>query len=162
MSTYVPDETGLGTIPIVDDVMACSAAARAAAAAGTDPVAARDACMIRRGYQKTAKGYSRHTGVSPKVIVGVVAAAALPFVLPAVLPVVAKLVPAAAKEALNVVKSIAPPAAPAMDTVAPAPVPAPRVLAPAPVTAGAATELPPWLLPVAIGGALVLVFALKR
>lgn len=153
MSTYVPDETGLGAIPLVEDLTYCR---RAATVGGKIDKAAMDACMIRKGFQVTAKGYSRSTGISPtKVLVGVAAAA-----LPAVLPVLAKIVPTAAKGALDVVKSVATPA-PAETTTAPAPVPAPRVLAPSPVAAPTA-ELPPWLLPAAIGGALVLLFALKR
>ena len=156
---YAPDENGLGGLQVVDDVQECRRFKTAAEF---------DVCMIGKGYQRTAKGYSRSTGISPKVILGVAAAIALPMILPAILPGAvaaagagaAKLIPKIVPIAEEAVKSIAAKGTP---EAVPGPAAVPVVVSPGPSVspAVAQAQLEPWVIPAGIG-ALVLLLALNR
>lgn len=151
---YAPDENGLGAIRVVEDTTACR---REAQASGTLNMDVYGACMIRKGYRKTAKGYSRSTGISPKAIIGVAAALAIPALLPALLPAAV----GAVKAVLPAVKAIA---EKGTQEAVPAGAAAPVVVSPAPATPPAirAAALEPWIVPALMGGALVLFLALRR
>ncbi len=136
MSCYMPSESALGAIPVIEDSVACS---RQAAGDRTK----FSACMIGRGYQETSAGhFERHTGIQPSTILKAALVTGALVAAPMVIPAVIK----AGGSVLDAVKA-------GIATESSAPV-APTF--PAPATSTAAPPLEASLVPSGISPVLLL------
>jgi len=147
---YVPTDSGLAGLGASNVFQKMRAEQLECGKFGPGPD--RDACMIRKGYQKTGpNSYSRSTGLNPAKLIPIAA----------LIPVIGGIVSTVAQgvSALQAAAAKAPPDLPP-EPVAMVATPTVSVPGPAPAAAVAAATpgaMPSWLLPVLFGAGVLAV-----